>query len=331
MINIGNPSITLEDIFNLVSEETILTHYFGIQKIPCVINSPLRKDRNPSFSIYYRDSGSIGYKDFKTQECGGVIDLIMNYYHLTFQDTIVKIYQDIKSLNLTNTISINRSRKLKLSDQYDLKCKVREFKDYDLKFWSDFGISKEWLIFGNIYPISDIILKTIQGKAFTFSADKYAYVYVEFKDNQESLKIYQPQNTKWKWLNNHNASVWDLWEQLPESGENLIITSSRKDALCLWANTGIPSTSLQAEGYLPKKQVIDSLKLRFKNIYVLYDNDFHKLENYGQIFGLKLASEFDLINIFIPTNYQSKDPSDLFFNHGREIFYNTILNLLKKT
>ena len=50
-------------------------------------------------------------------------------------------------------------------------------------------------------------------------AEKYAYVFVEFKDNVESLKIYQPFSEFYKWRNKHDSSVWDLWEQLPETGE----------------------------------------------------------------------------------------------------------------
>ena len=113
-------------------------------------------------------------------------------------------------------------------------------------------------------------------------------------------------------MNKHDGSVWDLWTKLPDKGDNLIITSSRKDALCIWANTGIPSLSLQAESYLPKQHVVQQLKDRFKNVYVLYDNDFDSSENHGRELGNLMAKEFDLIQIEIPDEYKSKDTSDLY-------------------
>ena len=121
-----------------------------------------------------------------------------------------------------------------------------------------------------------------------------------------------------KWLSKHDSSVWDLWDRLPQQGDKLIITSSRKDALCIWENTGIPTVSLQGEGYIPKEHVIQQLKDRFKTIYVLYDNDFNSDINNGRIFGRTLADKFGLTQIEIPEEFQSKDTSDLCLNWGRQ-------------
>ena len=51
-IGVGNSSVCLEDILKRVSEADILFHYFNITEIPCVINSPLREDKTPSFGFY---------------------------------------------------------------------------------------------------------------------------------------------------------------------------------------------------------------------------------------------------------------------------------------
>ena len=70
------PAVQLDDIFSIVSEEELLAHYFHIYKIPCVINSPIRRDENPSFSLYYKKNFKIGFFDFATKQSGGIIDLI---------------------------------------------------------------------------------------------------------------------------------------------------------------------------------------------------------------------------------------------------------------
>jgi hypothetical protein len=120
--------------------------------------------------------------------------------------------------------------------------------------------------------------------------------------------------------------VWDLWEQVFACGqrESVIITSSRKDALCIWNQLGIPSLSLQGEGYLPKPQVLNRLKSRYNKVYVLLDNDYDKDPNPGQVFSRKFEELFDLPGIIIPSLYESKDPSDLYKNHGHDVLEKVI-------
>lgn len=346
MIVRGRRQILLEDILKIVSEFDILAHYLHINKIPTVINSPLRKDSNASMGLYTKDGDKIYYTDFRTKERGGTIDLLGRLWSKSFEETLEKIYYDIPNItsSITNKYSDTDLSKIKsnfsdkihlrqiiMSSNVELKVKVREWKDYDISFWEESGISLKWLKFGDIYPISHIFTRSSKKEDWVIiPAEKYAYVYVEFKDGKESIKIYQPFSDKFKWRNKHDASVWDLWDKLPETGENLIITSSRKDALCLWENTEIPSVSLQSETYLPKKSVVDQLKKRFKNIYVLYDNDWKKEVNTGKINGMALAEKFNLKYIEIPQEADEKDPSDIVKRWGREALKKLIEILTKQ-
>lgn len=314
-------SVDLDEILNRVSEEDILAHYFNVTTIPCVIKSPLRKDNHPSFAVYYTRGGNIAFKDFATQQGGGVIDLLQVYYHESFKDVLTRLYNDFK--HHRPIVRPEHNTVINLIDKCQIKVRVREWQPYDLDWWQQFGITQEWLQFGNVYPISDIFL-TKHNNTVVISADKYAYAYVEFKDGKETIKVYQPMSKYYKWLGTHDGSVWDLWNQLPPTGSRLIITSSRKDALCLWANLGIPSCCLQGEGMLPKDHVIQQLIDRFQQVYVLYDNDYNKIKNVGQLNAYALCQRYSLINICIPANYEAKDPSDLFKTHGREIFINVL-------
>ena len=121
-----------------------------------------------------------------------------------------------------------------------------------------------------------------------------------------------------KWLSKHDSSVWDLWKQAfmyadMKSDENVIITSSRKDAMCLWYNLKVPAMSMQGEGYLPKPHVMQQVVDRFRHVYLWYDNDFkHKDDNPGQDNAKKLIDMYpSLRNICIPSELRCKDPSDL--------------------
>ena len=88
---------------------------------------------------------------------------------------------------------------------------------------------------GEVYPISHTFI-TKDNKRYTFRAEKYAYAYVERKDGIVTLKIYQPKSTVRKWCNSGNASVWDLWSQLPKTGNKLffIIIHPYADSKLQW-------------------------------------------------------------------------------------------------
>ena len=328
MFSSGFSNIELPELLTMISTEQIAANYLGITEIPCVICAPYRSDAKPSLGIYLGKNGNVHFTDFGTKESGDIITLLTKIWKCDFRSCINRIYNDIskqsKTVKTRNTI---KKSPLSHKSSTNIKVTFRKWKDYDLEFWESYGISKPWLEFGDIHPISRIFF--ISGDiSRSFPAEKYAYAYVERKDKIVTLKIYQPKSIVCKWMNKHDSSIWDLWTQLPQKGDNLIITSSRKDALCLWENTGIPSVSLQGEGYIPKEHVVNELKSRFKNIYILYDNDFQSLENHGRLFAQKLSSLYNLTMIEIPDEYKSKDPSDLCLHYGRQKVREVVLQLI---
>lgn len=329
MISKGTDTIVIEDVRRVTTDYEVVNKYLGISVVPSNINSILREDKNPSLCIFpYKDS--LFFKDFGTNQSGNIYQLLSLYWNIPLNQVYRKIYNDFTSVNYKSCCCKNRITKtiIKKKSNIDIKVKIRDWKPWDIEYWSSYGINKQWLNYCDIFPISHIFLIHQNGEQIVISADKYAYVYIERKDNKVSLKIYQPYSTNFKWMSKHDASVWDLWTKIPDKGDKLIITSSRKDALCLWANTGIPSLSLQGEGYIPKEKVINQLKDRYKKIYVFYDNDFKNEVNNGRNYGKAIADKFDLQQIEIPTEYKSKDPSDLYKNWGKEVFLNVINSLI---
>ena len=310
-------SICLDDILNKVTEVDILNHYFGISTLPILINNPLRADKNASLSIFLNDKDNLILKDFGSYKSYNLWSFLMEYWNVDYNTMIEKIVKDLNNINSSLHQLKTKKYRQQLKSKSILECKIRDWKDYDLQYWEEYGISLPWLKFGEIYPISHTFI-TKDNKRYTFRAEKYAYAYVERKDGIVTLKIYQPKSTTRKWYNSGNASVWDLWCQLPKTGNKLFITSSRKDALCLWENTLIPAISMQGEGYIPKQSVIDELKSRFKNIYIFFDNDFDKDENHGRQYAQFLSKTFDIPYIEIPDEYKVKDPSDFVNKYGRE-------------
>lgn len=307
----GEHSITLEDVLSKTTEFDILYHYFNVNELPAIIHSPLRQDNRPSFGLYTLDGKRVHYTDLATKDRGGLFDLLMKYWGESYKDMLKHLWEDLPNFSNANvqfnSIKSERTYQSLKSRNIDLQCKVREWKDYDLEYWGSYGISLDWLKYADIYPISHKIVIR-DGQRYVFGADKYAYAYVERKEGKITLKIYQPFNKGgYKWSNRHDRSVISLWTKVPEYGDKICICSSMKDALCLWANTGIPALAIQGEGYGMSNTAISELKRRYSHIYILLDND-----EAGIIDGRKLSESTGFTNIVLPRVNDAKDISDLY-------------------
>ena len=306
-----------------MSDRDILSRYIGITRLPCKIQSPLREDdRNPSFIINEKNDRVYWY-DFGLGEGGSLFDLLCRLWNVDYKEALLKIHLDTASRIPRFSLIRKYKGKVNVVSNSTISVKIREWKDWDVEFWNSFGISQKFCEWANVHPVSHAFFTKVDpdtGKEYTVTVpmDKHAYAYFEWKDGKESIKLYQPYSTTMKWLSKHDSSVWDLWKQAfrwadERSDDAVIITSSRKDAMCLWENLGIPAMSLQGEGYLPKPQVMQQVLDRFKNVYIWYDNDFtHEHDNPGQDNAKKLIDLYPkLRNVMIPSSYGCKDPSDL--------------------
>lgn len=330
MISSGNFSGTLDDVHRVTTQAQITSYYLGIKDIPCIICSPLRRDEKPSMGIYSPNGTDVNFIDFGTGERGSVFTLLRKMWNTSFADTLKRICGDFTRFSTSASVgaSIPSCRIVGNPDHSrsgDMQCKVREWRDYDIRYWESYGVPLKWLKYADVYPISHTII-TKNGNSYVFGADKYAYAYVEFKEGKTTLKIYQPYNKSgFKWANKHDKSVISLWTKVPEYGDKICICSSLKDALCLWANTGIPALAIQGEGYSISNTAISELKRRYKEIYILLDNDEAGVQD-----ALKLSESTGFTNIVLPEEYGAKDVSDLYLLlQDKEHFKSIILGLFK--
>lgn len=327
MISRGKKSEEYIDI-SQIRQADIAAYYLGVKSIPCLIPSPLRQDRKPSFSLFSNNGEEVGFIDYSTREHGGIIDLLMLMWNCSFVEAKRRIANDMGDSKLN--ISIGKGSyatriPIRTSSDIDLQCKAREWRDYDLEYWGSYGITLNWLKYADVHPISHkIVVK--DNISYAFAADKYAYAYVEFKEGRTTLKIYQPFNTRgFKWANRHDRSVISLWTKVPPTGDRVCICSSLKDALCLWANTGIPALATQGEGYGMSDTAVNELKRRFKKVYICLDNDKAGLED-----AERLASKTGFTNVVLPQFEGGKDISDMYkVLQNKEKFKQTILELFK--
>ena len=309
VVGITSSSISKTEVFSCVSESQVLTAVFPqITSIPCLICSPIRADRKPSFSIYMSNGGHIYYKDFASGERGSLLDLLCKHWQCNLNQALDKISQlFIEKKDITiKPKQIKILTRKESASASKIQVTVRPWHDYDYAYWESYGIQRKWLRYAEIYPISHKIV-TKEGKKYIFPADKYAYVFVERKEDGLQLKIYQPFNKNgFKWCSKMDSSVVGLWTKIPEKGEKVIICSSLKDALCISCQLGIPALCLQGEGYSMSDTAVNELKRRFEKVYICFDVDAPGIKD-----SKKLAEQTGFINV-IPDLGEEKDFSDYY-------------------
>lgn len=325
-----NSILTFDNLLKRVEPYQIFAYYIGKDiKLNKVLNSPLRKDKKPSFSIHISKSGYMYYNDWATGEWGGAIQFVMkllnlpNLYSALSQinsDMNLKLLDDkvsnsqIDYKGFTTHFKQEEIEKIAKNTASDIKISVRKWEINDLKYWAQFGITEQILTYYNVFPCQRVFLNkmvTYVHNTYTF---KPAYAYAFYKDNEYSYKIYQPMTPDYKWTSNVDFSVLQGWDQMPESHKVLIITKSLKDVMTL-RSLGIPALATQGELMGVKPHIYEQLKKRFKEIYLLFDFDYGGVKGTQKLRKLIPGLKYFFIEYdsFKGTGY--KDISDFRVDH----------------
>ena len=301
-----NDIITLDDILSKVKEYDIYSRYIGHFKIGLIYNSPFRKDKNPSFGIFYsKKSGRLLFKDHGTGECGDVIKFVSLYTGITnYNDILNRI---VKDLNITNNTVLKASKEYKIPTETVIGVVRQDWTDVDKQYWSQFGITINTLKKFNVSSIKYYLCNGIVKAIYKDTNPMYAYkVYNHFK-------IYRPLADKYtKWRNNLQEYDIQGFQQLPKKGDLLIITKSLKDVMCLY-EMGYTAISPASESTFIPDKVLDMLKSNFKRILICFDRDNAGVRNMR-----KISLKTGLNGFLVHKKYKSKDISDAVKNNGFE-------------
>lgn len=320
----GRESVQDQMILDRVSELDLAAMYLNLKSVPCVMSNPLRQDSHPSLGWMMSSFGRLLYRDFATNEQGTLISFLCNLFNTNREGLLGMIEKNIPAgsicrVNKTTPKCIVGKKKTQL------QCRTRRWLKRDIEYWQSYGVPLKWLKWSEVYPVSNIIFVSGKDK-YVFGADPLAYVFVEHKEDNTTLKIYQPYNKSGrKWITKNDKSVIGLWTKVPQSGDMICICSSLKDSLCLSANTGIPAIYIQGEGFRISKTACESLKSRYKHVYIMLDNDETGLKD-----GKKLADETGFENLVLPKVEGAKDISDIYHLwQDKNKFRDFMLNIFK--
>lgn len=181
-----------------------------------------------------------------------------------------------------------------------IQIKRRGYDGADKAWWRQFNIGQRLLKEGNVEAISDY---WIDGRHF--AAPKKAYAYVE----EDGVKVYMPENEhRYRFVGTTRAL--SCYELLPQEGELLLITSSKKDALCL-RSFGYNAVAPQGEGMDIPAAALWELKQRFRKVVLFYDNDVP-----GLTLAASKVAKWQVTGSIVTPAGEPKDPADYCKHYG---------------
>ena len=313
-------SVTQEDILARATELDIYEAYVGKIKVGQVYNSPLRKDENPSFGLFYSNrTGRLLYKDLATGECGNVFKFVKNYTGIT--DNHLLNSEIWNKLNLSNNTSFVSSKHKIKPHETVIEVVRQKYQQHDIDYWyGRFNIDLGTLFKYDVHPIKYYLCDGIVKWQYSEDNPMYAYkVYNHFK-------IYRPlaKSKKDKWRTNLTINDIQGYKQLPRTGNICIITKSLKDVMVLYT-MGIPAISVPSEGTFISDIALQRILRRFKRVYLMYDRDITGVQN------MRLQSlKTRLRGILVPKRYKAKDISDAVYKNGFETMKNWLYETLEK-
>jgi hypothetical protein len=325
-INDNLPLPTSEYILENISDYQIFKFYFPEYDFKGNTNSPLRKDDLPSFSIFYSEKyGKLLFYDHATKDKGDCFVFVSQLFRINYFEALCKICADFGLSDVSLPTEFKKSIRKRvprkdvdystINKVISIRVKTKPYTKEELLWWSSQGIGLETLQKYNVFSIKKVFINS-----WIINTD-FSFGYLEAKDGIYTWKIYSPLNLENKWINNADKSVIQGFSQLPETGDTLIISKSLKDSMSIIENNNIYSCSIQSESGDIKLSVMSELKSRFKDIYLLMDND-----KAGLRYGNELGIKHNIKTIFIP-NTHWKDYTDMFKAIGK--YYSVkILNKL---
>lgn len=247
-------------------------------------------DRSPSLSLYLADGGKeLLFKDWGGKRTKGktISEAVLSGDCLKYMCLVDKnivshkqalwfFHDTIKSAKIAYCEQIKASYGLKKPP----KVKVRSnFKKFELDYWARYNIGPEQLKYQKVYPSKGIITKL--GTTFLPSTKKRPTFIYDLMPGKK-IKHYQLYNPLVD--NTDKANKWRLWPgkrcvsqtwhtTLPERGDQLFITSGKKDIMCVNNSNFLADAPMSENSryrLLTKYKEYDE---RFDRVYILLDGD----------------------------------------------------------
>lgn len=308
MYQISEKEPTLEYLFKKLKQEEIWERYLGFE-LPNqgdLFCSPFREEDTPSANLFYASDGKALIKDFGGK-CMNCVQYVAFRYKISFVSAINRILKDFDAESREDLPPLPKVERKKPAV---IQIQKRKLDQNDLDYWAEYNITEFILDFYNVVPVSYIWVNSHIIPCYSYS---YSY---EF--GQGKRKIYRPKSSI-KFCSNLSGQL-SGYQQLPPTGDLLIITKSHKDVMS-WYSLGYWAISAQSESTSIPEHIMKSLLTRFKKVIVNYDND-----RTGKYYSNLIEEQYNLNSLFF---VDTKDISDNIKNSGVISTYNYIKECLQ--
>ena len=276
----GFLELSEKNILDKITQYDIFSYYLpDFEAINKKFTSPFRSDSIPSCSI--QDwKGTLYYKDFGTGETFTAINFVKTKFNANYYETLNIISNDFnlglhsKTMDTSSMGYVGIPNQIRKEIPRDSIIRIKRRKwnsDIDKKYWGEQGFNTDVLSHFHIVPLSHVF---IGDKCIKIKPNNPSYAYVI---DTGIYKILSPFSEEYKWITNCKAEHIQGWNQLPETGDLLVITSSLKDAIKLY-QYGYNTIAPASENTIISIDQISELKERFKRIVIYFDNDLPGIE-----------------------------------------------------
>ena len=299
--------VTKEKILKKISEYDIFSQYLGFRPVVGQLYlSPLRKDTNPSFGLFYaKGNKSLLFKDLGTGETGDCFKFVSLIENTSIRQAVLNLHKQLVSKKVTKrapkeVIPVKEYKTL------DIVVDDIPFTVEGLSFWDDFGITESTLDKFNVKQINKFWVNGREYWRATRKKPMFSYFIYS------KAKIYRPYFKRMKFYSSCTINDIQGWAQLDFNKDTVFITSSLKDVMLL-DELGYTAIAPNGEGHSIPKKALDILRQKFKHVVILYDRDYP---------GMKAAQKLwrqnkDFKFMFTPRRTE-KDISDYYKNYGKD-------------
>ena len=325
MISTKNIIAGIDDI----PTEWVFEYYLGLaEKLTgqdVKLHSVFKTEKTPSMFVYFKqENNEYKFKDFSTGKQGNKVNLVSELFNLSYGQAVNKICTDYERyLKDNDYTSVNE---YKIQNKYRVvDFEIRHWTNVDAKYWGKFKITSGILEKYNVTGLSYFTMAK-EGDPDSTIVFKGNYIYGYFREDGSLYKIYLPKNPDKKFIKVQNYIQG--MDQLTYDKDFLIITSSLKDLMCFTklGYKNAESVAPDSENTMIAEQYIKSLKKKYKDICVVFDNDEA---------GIKAAQKYqERYGISYVVLDMSKDLSDSVRDFGvqkvKENLHELLTNVFKK-
>lgn len=313
----------------------IFVHYLGKECLKPKFRSPFREDdMRPSCKLYCnQELGGQPYyylQDFGDGRFSGNCFAIagqvlginpqMEFVRLLKaidQDMCLNVFGDLHEASMLSQKGVCKEISTipspKKGSRITFVTEDKAFSQDELSYWEHYGISEDILQKYHVRSLKSCLFTKPSGSQYGIYSTALTPCYGYFFDGGQGVKLYRPRSeNRFLYAGKLPSPYLFGKEQLPSSGEYVIITGGEKDVLALAAH-GFPAICLNSETAKMHTFVMDDLAKRFSKVVFVYDTDSTgKSESSARVRELNEKYPVTKIDLPLSGSKQEKDVSDYF-------------------